>query len=91
MAYSAKAEAILKLTGVSYDEWNSVMPLIRQRLKAWDFIGHQRVETFNRVLGKELLESPARHATRVAILVAVGEMEEPMHPDLTRKARKKNA
>lgn len=80
MAHSAKAEAILKLTGASYDEWNTVMPLVRERIKAWDFIGHKRVETFDRVLGHELLENPARRATRFAILVAVGELEEPTYP-----------
>jgi hypothetical protein len=80
MAYTAKAEAILALTDASYDNWNPAMDKIRVEISKWDFIGYKRVETFDQILAKELLANPARRATRVAILVAIGEMQEPKYP-----------
>jgi hypothetical protein len=88
MAYSEKAEAILALTDASYDEYNTILPVIKKRIVAWDFIGYKRVGTFEQVLEKVLLDNTARRAYRIAILVAVGEMEEPGKPGFDPKPRK---
>lgn len=88
MAYSAKAEALLALTDMSYDNWNFVMDQVRQKIEQWDFVGHKRLETFERVLVNELPENTARLATKRAILVAIGEMEEPKPTTPAPKAKK---
>ena len=90
MGYSQKAEAILALTDASYDEFNTVLPVIKKKIVAWDFIGHKRVETFEQVLAEELPENTARRAYRIAILVAVGELtREPKFVPKTRGSVKK--
>lgn len=92
MAYTPKAKALLALTdGESYDNWNKQMAEVRAKLDGWDVVGYKRVETFDTVLAKELVNNPARRAARLAILVAVGEAEMPKYPEprpKTRKARK---
>lgn len=75
MAYLQKTEDILALTDTSYDDYNRILPLIKSKIAAWDFIGNKRVETFEQVLTEELVDNPARHAFRIAILVAVGEKQ----------------
>ncbi len=72
-SYTAKVEEILAITDASYDEYNTVLPVIKKRIKDWDNLGIIRLGTFERVLAEELLENTVRRAYRIAILVALGE------------------
>lgn len=79
--YPPKVEAVLAITdGDSYDNWNDQMDKLRDAIESWDFVGHKRLETFERVLVHEILENPARRAARFAALVALGVVEEPRYP-----------
>lgn len=73
MDYSPKIEALLTLAEKPYAEYNATLPVIKAKIRTWDLVGDQRVETFERVLGEELPENTARRAYRIAILVALGE------------------
>ena len=59
--------SILNLTEKSYDEYNVILPLIKQKL------GDTRVPTFIATLVEELPLTTVRRAYRTAIMVAMGE------------------
>jgi hypothetical protein len=70
-----ETESLLELTDKSYDEYNSILPVIKQRLGS-------KAEVFNKVLAEELPLTTARRAYRTAIMVAAGEPKvyrEPQH------------
>jgi hypothetical protein len=59
--------SILSLTDKPYDEYNDVLPAIKQKL------GYDRSSTFVQTLTEELPLTTARRAYRTAIMVACGE------------------
>jgi hypothetical protein len=59
--------SLIALSDKPYDEYNTVLPVIKARL------GADRAAIFERVLAEELPLSTARRAYRTAIKVALGE------------------
>ena len=62
-----ETQSILSLTEAPYDEFNAILPVIKQKL------GHDRVPIFETTLMKELPLTTCRRAYRTAICVAMGE------------------
>ena len=62
-----ETQSILTLTEKPYDEYNAILPIIKQRL------GAERVPIFESVLVEELPLTTVRRAYRTAIQVAMGE------------------
>jgi hypothetical protein len=62
-----ETQSILTLTDKPYDEYNAILPIIKQKL------GAERVPVFESVLVEELPLTTARRAFRTAIQVAMGE------------------
>jgi len=60
--------AMLKLTEQPYDNYNDILPKIKEILNEPD-----RIEAFEKVLEEELPLTTARRAYRSAIKVAMGE------------------
>lgn len=60
-------QSILTLTEQPYDEYNAILPVIKQKL------GADRTPVFETVLVEELPLTTARRAYRTAIMVAMGE------------------
>ncbi len=60
--------AMLKLTEQSYDNYNDILPKIKEILNE-----PERVEAFEKVLEQELPLTTARRAYRSAVKVAMGE------------------
>ena len=58
---------LIELTNQPYDEYNTVLPVIKHKL------GSDRASTFEAVLAEELPLTTARRAYRAAIKVAMGE------------------
>ncbi len=63
----AETQSILTLVNKPYDEYNAILPLIKQKL------GYDRVALFETALTEELPLTTARRAYRAAIMVAMGE------------------
>jgi hypothetical protein len=59
--------AILTLIEKPYDEYNAILPLIKQKL------GYERIPAFEATLVEELPLTTARRAYRAAIMVAMDE------------------
>lgn len=66
---------LVALTEQPYDNYNTILPEIKEGLLTADYVGEQRVETFERVLREELPLTTARRAFRTAICIALGEEE----------------
>lgn len=62
-----ETQSLLAMANVDYEEYNTNLPLIKQRL------GSDRISKFKSVLRKELSQTTLRKATKIAILVAMGE------------------
>lgn len=62
-----ETQSILTLTDKPYDEYNAILPVIKQKL------GAGRIPVFESVLVEELPLTTARRAFRTAIQVAMGE------------------
>jgi hypothetical protein len=62
-----ETQAILTLIDKPYDEYNAILPLIKQKL------GYERIPAFEATLVEELPLTTARRAYRAAIMVAMGE------------------
>ena len=62
-----ETQSILSLTDTPYDNYNAILPIIKQRL------GVERTSVFETVLGEELPLTTVRRAYRAAIMVAMGE------------------
>jgi hypothetical protein len=62
-----ETQSILSLTEKPYDEYNAILPVIKQKL------GHDRTPIFETVLVEELPLTTCRRAYRTAIMVACGE------------------
>ena len=60
--------AMLKLTEQSYDNYNDILPKIKEILNE-----PERIDAFEKVLEQELPLTTARRAYRSAIKVAMGE------------------
>jgi phage-related baseplate assembly protein len=78
---------LLALAGQSYDNYGSLLRRIKRDLAAFDLVGSQRVETFERILSEELLHTNARLAYCTAIKIALGEedVERHFHPQVAVK------
>jgi hypothetical protein len=63
----AETQSILTLIEKPYDEYNAILPLIKQKL------GYERIPAFEATLVEELPLTTARRAYRAAIMVAMGE------------------
>jgi hypothetical protein len=61
-----ETQSILTLTEKSYDEYNAILPLIKQQLG-------DRTPVFESILVEELPLTTCRRAYRTAIMVACGE------------------
>lgn len=59
---------MLKLTEQSYDNYNAILPKIKEILAE-----PERVEAFEKVLEQELPLTTARRAYRTAVKIAMGE------------------
>ena len=59
---------LIALTEQPYDNYNVILPEIKRRLATCE-----RVQTFERVLGEEIILTTVRRAYRTAIRVALGE------------------
>lgn len=70
---SSVLDAMLKLTERPYDEYNTILPQIKDRLAAVD--NEDRVITFEQILTEELPLTTARRAYRTAIKIAMGEKD----------------
>lgn len=66
--------ALLALTERPYDEYNAILPVIKERLGKVDK-NYLRVITFEQVLEEELPLTTARRAYRTAIRLAMGEKD----------------
>jgi hypothetical protein len=62
-----KTQSILSLTEKPYDEYNAILPVIKQKL------GRVRAPVFETTLVEELPLTTCRRAYRTAIMVACGE------------------
>jgi hypothetical protein len=62
-----ETQSILSLTEKPYDEYNAILPVIKQKL------GHDRTPVFETTLVEELPLTTCRRAYRTAIMVACGE------------------
>jgi len=67
--------SLLALVPQPYDEYNAILPQIKEKLAKSDIVGKQRVQTFETVLAEELPLTTARRAYRTAICIAMGEDE----------------
>jgi hypothetical protein len=62
-----ETQSILSLTEASYDKYNAILPVIKQKL------GRDRAPVFETTLVEELPLTTCRRAYRTAIMVACGE------------------
>jgi hypothetical protein len=62
---------MLAMTALPYDEYNSILPQIKDRLAKVD--DQDRVATFEQILTEELPLTTARRAYHTAIRIAMGE------------------
>ena len=62
-----ETQSILSLTEKPYDEYNAILPVIKQKL------GHDRAPVFETTLVEELPLTTCRRAYRTAICIAMGE------------------
>ena len=62
-----ETQSILSLTEASYDKYNAILPVIKQKL------GHDRAPVFETTLVEELPLTTCRRAYRTAIMVAMNE------------------
>jgi len=69
---SSFTDTLLKMTERPYDDYNEILPQIKDRLAAVDN-NELRVLTFEQVLEEELPLTTARRAYRTAIRIAMGE------------------
>ena len=85
--------SLLALTEQPYDNYNTILPQIKEKLRASDIVGEQRVQTFERTLSEELPLTTGRRAFQTAICSAMGETEgftREFHP-IDRNPRKQKA